>query len=107
MSYRVAFDDSVRTRLARLKDRVKAVGMGAELASVLSSLVNDLSEHPMDVGETMYDLHRVAMPVKVVAKDYLSAVFVVHEISQVVMVTRMRMLDGHPFPPGFEKNLNG
>jgi hypothetical protein len=106
MTYRVSFDDSIRRRLAKLKDRVKPVGMGSELARVLNDLVMDLTQRPLDAGEIMYVLHHVQMPVKILAKKYLSVVFAVHESSKRVMVTKMKMLENHPFPPGFEKYLN-
>jgi hypothetical protein len=65
-----------------------------------------MTERPLEVGETMYELHHFGIPVKVHTVQYIGVVFAVHESSKSVMVTKMTMLGTHPFPPGFEETLN-
>ncbi len=80
--------------------------MGKELARVLLKVVQTLTEGPLEVGETMYNLHHVVMPVKVHVVHYIGVVFAVHESSKNVFVTKLTMLENHPFPPGYEEDLN-
>jgi hypothetical protein len=106
MPFHVSFPDGIRQRLAILTARVRSISMGKELARVLFKVVHDLTERPREIGETMYDLHQVHMPVKVHTVHYIGVVFAVHESSKSVMVTKMTMLENHPFPPGYEDTLN-
>jgi hypothetical protein len=106
MTYQVSFPEPIRDRLAKISEKVMAIGMGKELARVLSDLMLDLTDRPMEAGETIYHLRHIPMPVKVLAKEYLSVVFVVHDADQLVMVTKLKMLAGHPFPRGYEEYLN-
>jgi hypothetical protein len=107
MPYRLSFSDAIRSRLSTLAAKARSIGMSAELARALSALVDELEQRPLEVGEIMYHLHHIAMPVKLRTKQYLSVVFVVHEASKAVMVTKLTMLERHPFPDGYEEYLNG
>jgi hypothetical protein len=107
MPYRLSFSGAIRRRLTTLATKARSIGMGGELALALAGIVDDLEQRPLDVGETMYYLHHIPMPVRLHVKQYLSVVFAVHESSKAVMVTKLTMLEGHPFPRGYEEYLNG
>ncbi len=107
MPYRLSFSGAIRKRLAMLATKARSIGMSGELARALSALVDELEQRPLELGEIMYHLHHVPMPVKLGTKQYLSVVFVVHEPSKAVMVTKLTMLERHPFPSGYEEYLNG
>ena len=106
MTYRVSFPEPIRRRLLLVQKKVLAVGQGKELGRVLSEILQDLTERPMEVGEVMYHLGHIPMPVKLLAREYLAVVFAVHDAGKNVMVTNMKMLDHHPFPQGYEEYLN-
>lgn len=106
MNYEVSFSDSILSRLTRLKNEVRAIGKGKELGRVLTSLLLDLRQRPLEAGEVMYHLKHIPMPVISFAKEYLGVVYAVHEDSKQVMVTKLKMMERHPFPSGFEKYLN-
>ena len=106
MTYHVSFPEPIRKRLSLLQKKVLAMGLGQELGRVLSDILQDLTERPMEAGEVMYHLGHIPMPVKLLAREYLAVVFAVHEAGKKVMVTNMKMLDHHPFPQGYEEYLN-
>src|SRR5208283_3442531 len=69
MTYRVSFPDATRDRLEALTARAIAVGLGRRLGRLLSQILQDLTERPLEAGETMYHLEHSQLPVKVMAKD--------------------------------------
>jgi hypothetical protein len=91
----------------RLTKEVMAIGMSKELARELADVNSDLTNRPLEAGEVLYTLHNIPMPVVLLARGFLSVVYVVHAADKLVMVTKMKMLDNHPFPSGFEDFLNG
>lgn len=106
MSYDVSIPDPILNRLSRLKDKVRAIGRGKELARVLSGLLDDLTHRPNGAGELMYTLRHIPMPARAIAKEYLGVVYFVHELEKLVIVTKLSMAEEHPFPPGLERIVN-
>jgi hypothetical protein len=106
MEYRVSFPESIRLRLKALAEKLRPSGQGKELGRVLAGIIEDLRYRPLEVGEIMYHLRHIPMPVKTMTKEYMAVVFAVHEAKKFVMVKKLTMLADHPFPDGTDRFLN-
>ena len=106
MTFQVKYPESIRTRLLRLQSAVTSVGLQAEFVEVLKAIHKRLEDSPLEWGEQQYTLRHVQLPICIIARRFLSVNYAVDVIQRNVMVTKMRMLDDHPFPAGFEKILN-
>ena len=106
MSFQVSFPGLIRNRLLRLKEKVKAAGRSKELGRILGNIQECLAERPLELGEIQYTLKHVQMPVCLLVREYLAVDYAVNAAGGKVFVTKLKMLEDHPFPAGFEKILN-
>jgi hypothetical protein len=106
MDFKVSFPGTIRNRLLRLKAKVEFIGLGAELGHALAAIHQCLTEQPLELGEIQYTLKHHPLPVCLLVRGFLSVSYVVDVPGKKVMVAKMRMLQDHPFPIGFEKIVN-